>query len=101
VNALRLEVLNAEMLSSLAVGSQVLIALRPNGQQLTTDQVSALVWGLGFHLSSHQLVPVTAPAVAVPLCWFLLAACEESPSRSLARMCLSLNIPPEHARASG
>lgn len=39
---MKLEVLNAELLSSLAIGAQVLIALRPNGQQLTVDQVSAL-----------------------------------------------------------
>ena len=42
LNAMKLEVLNAELLSSLAIGAQVLIALRPNGQQLTVDQVSGL-----------------------------------------------------------
>lgn len=36
---MKLEVLNAELLSSLAIGAQVLINLRPNGQQLTVDQV--------------------------------------------------------------
>ena len=40
LNALKLEVLNAELLTSLVIGAQVLIGLRPNGQQLTVDQAS-------------------------------------------------------------
>lgn len=42
LNALKLEVLNAELLSSITIGAQVLIGLRPNGQDLTVDQVRTL-----------------------------------------------------------
>ena len=48
---MKLEVLNAELLSSLAIGAQVLINLRPNGQQLTVDQVC-----LGCAMQEHGSV---------------------------------------------
>ena len=62
--ALKLEVLNAELLTSLAIGAQVLVSLQPNGQSLTPDQVgvgcSTQVLSLGEWSGLRR--PVTAAA---------------------------------------
>ncbi|CAL8466019.1 g5555 [Coccomyxa elongata] len=75
LNSLKLEVLNAELLTSLVIGAQVLISLRPNGQQLTVDQavqalylstlpvgVSAVTGGGSFSLTSADVQAKTLDA---------------------------------------
>ncbi|BDA48212.1 Uncharacterized protein sll1483 at N-terminal half [Coccomyxa sp. Obi] len=75
LNSVKLEVLNAELLTSLVIGAQVLIGLRPNGQQLTVDQavqalylstlpvgVSAVTGGGSFSLTSADVQAKTLDA---------------------------------------